>query len=103
MAFLLILPEEGVVGERAYGLTMMWVHPCQARIPTLDEAVKKLTLLTSSSSNWPYTFVHFNGDAHHVPLLKEGHLSTMTDGTPINILCRQIHQLEVCQLLHLEA
>ena len=39
MAFLLILPKEGVAGERVYGLAVVWVHPCQARVPTLDEVV----------------------------------------------------------------
>ena len=95
MAFLLILPEEGVAGERVYGLAMVWVHPCQARVPTLDEVARKLALLVSSGSYWPYTFMCFNGDAHHVHLLKEGHLSAMTDRMPSNILCGQIHQLEV--------
>ena len=103
MAFLLILPKGGVVGERVYGLTMVWIHPCQVRVPTLDEGVRKLSLLASSGSNWSYAFVCFNGDAHHVPLPKEGHLSAITDGTPSNILCGWICQLEVCQLLHLEA
>ena len=103
MAFLLVLPKEGVAGERVYGLTVVWVHPCQARVPTLDKVVRKLALLASSGSNWSYAFMHFNGDAHHVPLPKEGHLSAMTDGTPSNIPCRWICQLEVHQLLHLEA
>ena len=47
--------------------------------------------------------MQFNGDAHHVPAPKEGHLSAMTEGMPSNILCRSIHQLEVCQILHSEA
>ena len=103
MAFLLVLPKEGVAGERVYELAVVWVHPCQARVPTLDGVARKLTLITSSSSNWPYTFVHFNGDAHHVPLPKEGHLSAMTYWMPSNIPFGWIHQLEVHQLLHLEA
>ena len=77
--------------------------PLSSQGSTLDEAVRKLTLLTPSGSNWPYAFVCFNGDTHHVSLPKEGHLSAMTDGMPSNILCGQIHQLEVPQLLHLEA
>ena len=93
MAFLLVLSKEGVAGERVYGLAVVWAHPCQARVPTIDEAARKLALLASSGSNWPYTFVCFNGDTHHVPLSKEGHLSAMTDGTPSNIPCRQIFQL----------
>ena len=88
MAFLLILPKEGVTGERVYGFAMVWVHPCQARVPTLDEAARRLTLLASSGSNWPYAFMHFNGDTCDVPLPKEGHLSAMTKGMPSNILCQ---------------
>ena len=34
VAFLLVLPEEGVAEERVYGLTMVWVHPYQARLST---------------------------------------------------------------------
>ena len=33
IAFLLVLPKEGAVGERVYGLAIMWVHPYQARVP----------------------------------------------------------------------
>ena len=98
MVFLLILPKEGVVGERAYGLSVVWVHPCQVWVPTLDEVVRKLALLASSSSNWPYALVHFSGDAPHVPLLKEVHLSAMTDRMHSNIPCGQICLLEAHQL-----
>ena len=103
MAFLLILPKEGIAGERVYGLAMVWVHPYQARVSTIEDAAKKLILLASTGPNWPYAFVQFNRDAHHVPLPKEGHLSTMTEGMPSNILCGRIHQLEVHQLLQSEA
>ena len=103
MTFLLILPKEGITGERLYGLAMVWVHPYQARVPTIEDAVKKLILLASAGPNWPSTFVQFNGGAHHMPLTKEGHLSAMTEGTTSNIPCRRIHQLEVHQLLHSEA
>ena len=33
MVFLLILPKEDVAGERVYGLTVVWIYPCQARVP----------------------------------------------------------------------
>ena len=95
MAFLLILPKEGIAEERVYGLTVVWVHPFQARVPTLDKVAKNLTLLASGSSNWPYAFMCFHVDAHHLPPPKEGHLSVMTDGMPSNIPCGQICQLEI--------
>ena len=86
-----------------YGLTMAWVLPYQARVSTMDDVARKLTLLASSGPDWSYAFVWFNRDTHDVPLPKEGHLSAMLEGTPSNIPCRRICQLEVCQLLHSEA
>ena len=103
VAFLLILPKEGIAGGRVYGLAMVWVHPYQARVSTIDDAARKLALPASSGPDWPYAFMWFNRDAHHMPLPKEGHLSAMMEGTPSNIPCRRICQLEVCQLLHSEA
>ena len=61
VAFLLILPEEGIAGERVYGLAMVWVHPYQARVSTMDDMARKLTLLASARPNWSYAFVQFNG------------------------------------------
>ena len=63
VTFLLVLPKEGVAGERAYGLAMMWVHPYQARDSTIDGAAKQLTQLASTGPNWPYALVQLNGDA----------------------------------------
>ena len=87
VAFLLILPKVGVAGERVYGLAVVWVHSCQARVPTRDDVVRKLTLLHLFQCQIGNTFVHFNGDTHHIPLPREGHLSAMTDGMPSTILC----------------
>ena len=100
MAFLLVLAKESVAGERVYGLAMVWVHPYQTRVSTIDNMVRKLILLTSSGPNWPYMFMWFNGDVHQIPIPKEGHLSAMTEGMPSNVPCRRICQLEVHQLLH---
>ena len=86
-----------------YGLAMVWVHPYQARVSTIDGAVRKLTLFASTMPNWLYAFVWPNGDAHHVPLPKEGHLGAMAEGMTRNIPCGRICQLEVHQLLHSEA
>ena len=51
VAFLLILPEGGIVGERVYRLAMVWVHPYKARVSTIDDTVRKLTLLASAGPN----------------------------------------------------
>ena len=57
IVFLLVLPKEGVVEERIYSLTMMWVHPFQARAPTIEEVIKQLTQLPPSGPNWPYVLL----------------------------------------------
>ena len=71
------------MGEVVFGLAIVAVHPYQASIPTLDEAARKLTLLTTFGKNLAYAFVWLNGDAQHVPLSKEGHLSMIIKGFPV--------------------
>ena len=87
------------MGERVYRLAMVWVHPYQVRVSTIDEAAKQLAQLASTGSNWPYALVWLNSDACHMPLPTEGHLSVVMEGNTSNVPCRRIHQLEVCQLL----
>ena len=101
VAFLLVLPAEGVAEERVYGLAMVWVHPYQARVSTLDSAVEQLAQLTSTGPNWPYTLVWLNGDTCHVTLPKKGHLSVLAEECTSHVPYRRIQQLEVCQLLSL--
>ena len=82
-----------------FGLAVIWVHPYQACMPTLDEVTKNLALLTTSHENWAYAYVQFNKDALHVLLPKEGYHSTMTEGAPSRNTCGHPCQLEVCLLL----
>ena len=99
VTFLLVLPKEGAVGERVYGLTTVWVHPYQARVSTIEDAAKQLAQLASTRPNWPYALVQLNGDGHHVPLPTEGHLSVMMEGNTSNVPCGKIYHLEVHQHL----
>ena len=99
VTFLLVLPEEGVAGERTYGLAIMWVHPYHARISTIDGTAKQLTQLASTGPNWPYALVWLNGDTCHMPLPTKGHLSVMAEGRTSSIPYGMICQLEVHQLL----
>ena len=100
VAFLLVLTEEGEVGDRAYGLSTIWVNSYQARVSTMEEVVKQQTALISTRPDWPYTLV-FNGNACHVPLPREGHLSILVERGTSSATCRRVSQLEVCQLLNL--
>ena len=72
VAFILVLPEEGIAEERVYTLAMVWVHPYQVRVSTLGATSKQLIQLAPTGLNWPYALVQLNGDAHHVPLPQEG-------------------------------
>ena len=101
VAFLLILTKECTVGDRVYDLSMMCVHPNQARVSTVEEAVKQLTPLISTGPDWPYALVQLNRDSCHVLLPKEGHLSILVEGSTSIVACRRISQLEVHQVLSL--
>ena len=78
---------------------MVWIHPYQARVSTIDGADKQLTQLASTGPNWPYALVQLNGDACHMPLPKEGHLSVMAEESTSHVPYGRICQLEVHQLL----
>ena len=99
MAFLLIVPGKTIKGEMEFGLAMVWVHPHQPCLSSLDEVARKFTLLINLSDNWAYTFVWLSEDAQHVPLSNEGHLSAMVDGVPCRSACGHLCQLEVCRLI----
>ena len=65
----------------------------------MEEVVGKLTAWASSGPNWPYALVWLHEGTHHVPLPKKGHLGILPQRGVEAIPCRQINQLEVCQLL----
>ena len=91
--------KAGTVGDRIYGLSMIWVNPYQARVPNVEEVVKQLTMpMVPTGADWPYALVQLNGDTCHVPLPREGHLSTLVEDTS-SATCRRIGQLEAHQLL----
>ena len=77
IAFLLVLAEEEATGARNYGLLAIWVNPSQARVPSIEEAVGKLTACTFSGPDWPYALVQLHKGTHHAPFPKEGHLGIL--------------------------
>ena len=99
VAFLLVLTKEGPARNRVYGLSMIWLNPYQARVPTMEEVAKQLTTLVSTGPDWPYTLVQLNGDTCHAPLPREGHLSALVEGDTSSATCRGVSYLEVHQVL----
>ena len=84
------------MGDKVYGLSTIWVNPYQARVSTVEEAVKQLTTLVFTGPDWPYALVWLNGDAYHMPLPREGHLSILVEGGTSSATYRRVSQLEVC-------
>ena len=99
IAFLLVSAKEEATGDRKYGLSTIWVNPCQARVCSMEEVVKELAAWVSSGSIWPYALVQLNEDTCHVPLPKEGHLGVLPEGGTNSTACRRISQQDVHQLL----
>ena len=99
ITFLLVSAEEEDTGDRKYGLSTIWVNPCQSRVHTNEEVVKELTASVSSGPNWPYPLVQLNEDTCHAPIPKEGHLGVLPEGGTNSTACGRISQLEVQQLL----
>ena len=65
----------------------------------MEEAVGKLTAWVSSGPNWPYALVQLHEGTWHAPFPKEGHLGIQPQRGVEMTPCRQISQMEVCQLL----
>ena len=91
--------QENNQGGMAFRLAMLRAHPHQAYLSSLDEAVRKPTLIINLTDNWAYAFVWLNKDAQHVPLSNKGHPSAIVDGVLCRTTCEHLHQLEVCRLL----
>ena len=98
ITYLLVWVED-IKRDRCYGISLVWVHPDQARVATMEEAVKKLTAFISSGANWPYALAQLCKDPHHAPLPKNKHLGVLPQGKAQETFCGWISQLEVCQLL----
>ena len=95
MAFLLIVPIITIGYKRLFGLVAVWAHPHQVCYHTLEVEAHKCVLLVDESIDWAYGFVWLNEALSHAPLLREGHVSAMTDGMPTTDACGQLHQLQI--------
>ena len=65
----------------------------------MEEAVEKLTICTSSGTNWPYALAWLYEGTSHAPLPKDRHLGILPRRGAEETPCGQIGQLKVCQLL----
>ena len=84
---------------RHYGISLVWVHPNQVRVATIEEAVENLIAYTSSGVDWSYALAQLCKDPHHAPLPKNKHLGILPQGKVHETFCGWISQLKVCHLL----
>ena len=75
-----------------YGLAIVWIDSCQARMVSMGEALEALSSHTPKGSDWPYE------GANHMPLPKDGHVCVLPQGEAVSP-SGWISQLKVCQLL----
>ena len=81
-----------------YGLAIVWIDSCQARMVSMGEALEALSSHTPKGSDWPYILIQSYEGANHMPLPKDGHVCVLPQGEVVSP-SGQISQLKVCQLL----
>ena len=87
------------MGDRHYGISIVWANPSQVRAASMEEVVTKLTACTSSGTDWFYALAWLHESTCHAPLPKEGSLGISPQRGTEAFHCGWISQLEVHQLL----
>ena len=54
----LLVSVENIMGDRHYGISILWVNSNQVRAASMEEAGERLTGCTSSGTNWPYALAN---------------------------------------------
>ena len=81
-----------------YGLAIVWIDSCQARMVLMGEALESLSYLASKGSDWPYVLIQLYEDTNHMPLPKDRHVCVLPQGEAASP-SGWISQLKICQLL----
>ena len=97
MAYFLV-QADGTLETGNYGLAIVWIDSCQARMVLMGEALEALSSHTPKGSDWPYILIQLYKGANHMPLPKDGHVCVLPQGEAESP-SGQISQLKICQLL----
>ena len=97
MAYFLVWADDTVEAGN-YGLAVVWIDSCQARMVSMGEALEALSSHTPEGSDWPYILIQSYKGANHMPLPKDGHICVLPQGE-VGSPSGQISQLKICQLL----
>ena len=67
MAYFLVWADD--ISEAGnYGLAIVWIDSCQARMVSMGEALEALSSHTPEGSDWPYILIQSYKGANHMPL-----------------------------------
>ena len=97
MVYLLVQVDD-TSEVRNYGLAIVWISSCQARMGLMGEALESLSSLTSKGSNWPNVLIQLYEGANHTPLPKDRHVCVPPQGEA-GSPSGQISQLKIHRLL----
>ena len=67
MAYLLVWVDDTSEAGN-YGMAIVWINSCQARMVLMGEALEMLSSLTPKGSDWPYVLIQLYEGANHTPL-----------------------------------
>ena len=97
MAYLLVWVDD-TSEAGTYGMAIVWINSCQARMFSMAEALEMLSSLTSEGSDWPYVLIQLYEGANHMPLPKDRHVCILLQGQAESP-SGQISHLKICWLL----
>ena len=81
-----------------YGMAIVWIDSCQARMVLMGEALEMLSSLTPKGSDWPYVLIQLYEGANHSPLPKDRHVCVLPQ-VEAESPSGEISQLKIHQLL----
>ena len=97
MAYLLVCVDDTLeVGT--YGMAIVWINSCQARMCSVVEALEMLSSFTPKGSDWPYVLIQLYEGTNHMPLPKDRHVCILPQWEAESP-SGQISQLKICWLL----
>ena len=71
----LLVWVENAMGDRHYGISIVWANPNQVSAASMEEVVE--SACTCSWTHWPYALARLHEGTHHMPLPKDRHLGML--------------------------
>ena len=79
MAYLLVQVDDTWEAGN-YGMAIVWINSCQARMVLMGETLETLSSLTPKGCNWPHALIQLYEGANHTSLPKDRHVCVLPQG-----------------------